>query len=79
MGQYFKLVNIDKKRELYNEDGLKLMEILLNGPMQQLVGLLKKPKWSRFKIPGRYIQSSKAYISKYVLQFLRDRTVASLT
>lgn len=43
MGQYWKVVNIDKEEKLKNEGGLKLWEILSNRVAEQLVGLLMVP------------------------------------
>lgn len=45
MGQYWKLINIDRKEELHNDGGLKLWEMLMNGCLEQLVDLIRKPNW----------------------------------
>ncbi|KLO15823.1 hypothetical protein SCHPADRAFT_902047 [Schizopora paradoxa] len=59
MGQYWKIVNIDKKRQVYNPGGLKLCEILYSRSAEQLVGLLRRRPKLRFRIPSHCIQSSK--------------------
>ncbi|KPM41406.1 hypothetical protein AK830_g5137 [Neonectria ditissima] len=67
MGQHWKLVNIDKKRQLFNHaklnlfshGQLQLREFLLNGIAEQLVGLLRVPRWSAFNISNEDIFASK--------------------
>ncbi|TKA83103.1 hypothetical protein B0A55_00872 [Friedmanniomyces simplex] len=44
MGQYWRIVNIDKAQALRNREGLKLWELLSNCEAEQLVDLLKVPK-----------------------------------
>lgn len=45
MGQYWKLVNIDRKEQLLNNGGLKLFEMLDERSLEQLVELIRNPKW----------------------------------
>ncbi|KAJ3542256.1 hypothetical protein NM208_g4199 [Fusarium decemcellulare] len=59
MGQYWNLINIDKRRELRHVGGLKLWEFLMSTSAEQLVGLLHSPKWLNFRIPSGKIMFSK--------------------
>jgi hypothetical protein len=52
MGQDWKLINIDKKRQLRHIGQPKLLEILKSTSGEQLVGLLANPSWLRFQIPA---------------------------
>jgi hypothetical protein len=47
MGQYWKLVNIDRREKLLNNGGLKLWEIPMNGSLEQLVELVGAEKAAR--------------------------------
>jgi hypothetical protein len=44
MGQYWKIVNLDKRQELRNHDFPKLVEILWNEVSEGLVDLLQVPQ-----------------------------------
>jgi hypothetical protein len=44
MGQYWKIVNLDKRQELRNLFAVKLWEILVNGVSEGLVDLLQAPQ-----------------------------------
>lgn len=59
MGQYWKLVNIDRREKLLNNDGLKLVEILGGRSLEQLVELIRSPKWVPFSRSTNNIQVSK--------------------
>ncbi|KAL2689446.1 hypothetical protein Neosp_003500 [[Neocosmospora] mangrovei] len=52
MGQDWKLINIDKKRQLRHVGQPKLLDILKSTSGEQLVGLLANPSWLRFQIPA---------------------------
>ncbi|KAI8722409.1 hypothetical protein NCS52_00384600 [Fusarium sp. LHS14.1] len=52
MGQDWKLINIDKKRQLRHIGQPKLLDILKSTSGEQLVGLLANPSWLRFQIPA---------------------------
>lgn len=59
MGQYWKLLNIDKRQEILH-GAFKLEDFLADLSAEQLVGLLRPPKWVPFKIPSEKLQASKA-------------------
>ena len=50
MGQYWKIVNVDRRCEVKNDDGLKLLEILWNRVGEQLLDLLIKPSIPDVKV-----------------------------
>ncbi|CAH0020592.1 unnamed protein product [Clonostachys rhizophaga] len=59
MGQYWKLVNIDKRKALAHDSGLKLLEMLGDRALEPLVGLLRRPQWVPYLAPSYAIQSCK--------------------
>ncbi|KAM0424840.1 hypothetical protein ACHAPT_009896 [Fusarium lateritium] len=52
MAQDWKLINIDKKRELRHIGQAKLMEMIKSSSGEQLIGLLANPSWLKFEIPA---------------------------
>ncbi len=60
MGQYWILVNVDKRCSLDNQGGAKSMEIIGDGTPQKLDTLLKVPQWKPFGIGEAYIRAAKA-------------------
>lgn len=61
MGQYWKLVNIDKREKLLNVDGgLKMGGILGSGMLEQLVELIRNQKWVPFSGSTKHLQVSKS-------------------
>ena len=50
MGQYWKILNIDRQEQLRNKAGLKLWEIVHNDTAQQLVPLLARPTFFQCKV-----------------------------
>ncbi|KAK2599877.1 hypothetical protein N8I77_011597 [Diaporthe amygdali] len=61
MGQYWKLVNIDRQEELLNNGGgRKLVEILGGGSLEQLVELIRNPKWIPFRSSISHLHASKS-------------------
>lgn len=50
MGQYWKILNIDRQETLRNKAGLKLWEIVHNDTAQQLVPLLARPTFFQCKV-----------------------------
>ena len=58
-GQYFKIVNIDKRQCLQNDAGVKLYSILLNRVAEQLVDLLKVTQLQRFAFPEAALSAAK--------------------
>ncbi|KPM45011.1 hypothetical protein AK830_g1520 [Neonectria ditissima] len=82
MGQYWKLVNIDKERELRHVGGLKLWEFVTSKSAEQLVGLLRTSDWLKFKIPSEMVTASKQKSSSSSLlrlpQELIDNIVSHL-
>uniref|UniRef100_A0A0B7JJH9 Uncharacterized protein n=1 Tax=Bionectria ochroleuca TaxID=29856 RepID=A0A0B7JJH9_BIOOC len=59
MGQYWKLVNIDKRKVLAHDSGLKLLEMLGDRALEPLVGLLRRPQWVPYFASSYAIQSCK--------------------
>ncbi|KAK7217806.1 hypothetical protein V2G26_005809 [Clonostachys chloroleuca] len=59
MGQYWKLVNIDKRKVLAHDSGLKLLEMLGDRALEPLVGLLRRPQWVPYFASSYEIQSCK--------------------
>ena len=60
MGQYWHIVNIDKRCQLRNRGGVKLWEILVNGEAELLVDLLQVPQWKGFQVSSADIAAAKA-------------------
>ncbi|KAK7709358.1 hypothetical protein SLS64_006271 [Diaporthe eres] len=75
MGQYWKLVNIDRREKLLNNDGLKLVEILSGGSLEQLVELIRSPKWVPFSRSTNNIQVSKLNSNKSSLLKLPQEVI----
>jgi hypothetical protein len=59
MGQYWKLVNIDKRKVLAHDSGLKLLEMLGDRALEPLVGLLRRPQWVPYFASSYAIHSCK--------------------
>ena len=59
MAQYWELVNVDKRAELQNGGNFNFWEYLANTPTDQLVRLLRKYHWVRFRVSSRRVQASK--------------------
>lgn len=59
MGQYWKLVDIDRRETLLTNDVIKLMAILGSGSLEQLVELIRNPKWRPFRRSTNHLQASK--------------------
>ncbi|KAK5722091.1 hypothetical protein LTR17_014439 [Elasticomyces elasticus] len=60
MGQYWKIVCLEKAQVLENHGGLKLWELLMNGAAEQLVDLLKVPKLRVYKFSNAAVAYAKA-------------------
>ncbi|KAF4973177.1 hypothetical protein FZEAL_9394 [Fusarium zealandicum] len=59
MGQYWHLLNIDKRCIVRNVGGLKLIEFIFSKSAEQLVGLLSNPYWLKFNISSNLVRESK--------------------
>ncbi|KAK3657525.1 hypothetical protein LTR56_002299 [Elasticomyces elasticus] len=60
MGQYWKIVCLEKAQVLENHGGVKLWELLMNGVPEQLVDLLKVPKLRAYKFSNAAVASARA-------------------
>lgn len=65
MGQYWRLVDIDRRERLYTDDGAKLLEILASESLEQLVELTRNLKWLPFRSSTNNLQAFKSH--RYVL------------
>ncbi|KAM5346976.1 hypothetical protein ACJ41O_009981 [Fusarium nematophilum] len=59
MGQYWKFINIDKRRKVRHVGGFTLDEFILATFAEQIVGLLGTPFRLKFEIPSDKIRASK--------------------
>ncbi|VUC28808.1 unnamed protein product [Clonostachys rosea] len=59
MGQYWKFVNIDKRKQLAHESGVRLREMLGYRCLEPLVGLLRRPQWVPYLAPSYSIRTCK--------------------
>lgn len=50
MGQYWKVINVDKRQCIVNNGGLTLWEILVNRVAEPMVGLLQVPQSRSYKL-----------------------------
>ncbi|KAK5731653.1 hypothetical protein LTR17_011246 [Elasticomyces elasticus] len=60
MGQYWKVLCLEKAQVLENHSGLKLWELLMNGVPEQLVDLLKVPKLRVYNFSNAAVAYAKA-------------------
>jgi len=60
MGQYWKILNIDKAQNIENHGGLKLWEILVNFTAEPLVDLPKVPQLCNFKFSEASLAAAKS-------------------
>ncbi|KAG6358619.1 hypothetical protein INS49_012137 [Diaporthe citri] len=59
MGQYWKLVDIDRREKLLTNDAIELLEILRSGSLKQLVELIRNPKWRPFRTSTNHLYAFK--------------------
>lgn len=60
MVQYWRFVNIDRREKLLNNGDVSMGGILGDGMLEQLVELIKNPKWIPFSMSTTHLQVSKS-------------------
>ncbi|KAK4539212.1 hypothetical protein LTR36_000895 [Oleoguttula mirabilis] len=60
MGQYWKIINIDKAQSLENHGGLKLWEILMSTVAETLVDMLKLPRLLQYRFNDAAVAVARA-------------------
>lgn len=59
MGQYWKIVNVDKLEELPNNDGFKFGDVIGGCGPERLVDLLQVPRIPEFRVSAESASTAK--------------------